>query len=66
VDEAHESGQRLLAAQGDAAEAFELVEEALDLMAFLVEAPVDGGLGGSAGIGLDVRDCPQIVGNEGA
>lgn len=39
--EAHEGGDGFLAAQGDAAEAFELVEEAFDLMTLLVEPPVD-------------------------
>ncbi len=65
MDEAHEGGDGFLAAQGDAAEAFELVEEAFDLMALFVEAPVDGRLCRSAGIGLDVRGGTEIVGNEG-
>jgi len=39
--EAHEGSDGFLAAQGDAAEAFELVEEAFDLMPLLVEPPVD-------------------------
>lgn len=54
MDEAHEGGERLFAAQCDPPEAFELVEETLDLMALLVEAPVDAWLGGAAGIGLDL------------
>ena len=66
VNEAHEGGDGLLTAQGDAAEALELVEEALNLMAFLVEAPVDGRLSGSAGIGFDVGSSTETVGDEGA
>lgn len=64
--EAHEGGYDFFAAQGDAPEAFELVEEASDLMAFLVEAPVDGRFGGSARIGLDLRGGAKVVGDEGA
>jgi len=41
VNEAHEGRNGFLAAQGDASEAFEFVEEAFDLMTFLVETPVD-------------------------
>jgi len=41
VNEAHEGGEGFLAAQGDASEAFEFVEEAFDLMPLLVETPVD-------------------------
>ena len=41
MDEAHEGGDGFLAAQSDAAEAFELVEEALDLITLFVELPVD-------------------------
>ncbi|AOH85694.1 hypothetical protein AWL63_18865 [Sphingomonas panacis] len=66
MDEAHECGESFLAAQGDPAEALELVEEAFDLMAFLVELPVDRWLSGPAGIGLDLRGCAEIIGNEGA
>lgn len=64
MDEAHEGGEGLVASQGDAAEAFELVEEAFDLMALLVEPPVDGRCDGSAGIGLDLRDSPKVIGDE--
>ncbi len=66
MDEAHEGGECLLATQGDTAEALELVEEALDLMAFFVEAPVDQWLGGATWIGLDLRGGPEVVGDEGA
>ena len=66
MNEAHEGGDGFLAAQSDAAEALELVEEAFDLMALLAEAPVDGRLGGSAGIGLDVGGGAEAVGDEGA
>src|SRR3546814_14086913 len=55
-----------LASEGDASEAFEFVEEAFDLMTFLVEAPVDGRFCGAAGVGLDLRGCTKVVGNEGA
>ena len=66
MDEAHEGGQRLLAPEGDAAEAFELVEEAFDLVAFFVEPPVDRRRDGAAGIGLDLCGSAKIVGDEGA
>lgn len=66
MDEAHESGDGLLAAQGDATETLELVEEAFDLMAFLVEAPVDGRFGGSARISLDLRGGAKVVDDKGA
>lgn len=64
MDEAHEGRKRLLAAQGDAAEALELVEEAFDLMAFLVETPVDWRGNGAAGVGLDLRDGAEVAGDE--
>lgn len=66
MDESHEGGDRLLAAQCDATEAFEFVEEALDLMALFVEPPVDCRLSGAAGIGLDLRRCAEILSNEDA
>lgn len=66
MNEAHGGGDGHLAAQCDAAEALELVEEAFDLMVFLIEAPVDGRLGGSAGIGLDVRDRSKVACDEDA
>src|SRR5688572_16655733 len=66
MDEAHEGGDCFLAAQGDPAEAFEFVEEAFDLMAFLVEPPVDRRRGGAAGIGVDLGGCAEVVGNESA
>jgi hypothetical protein len=66
MDESHEGGDRLLAAQGDASEAFEFVEEALDLVALFVELPVDGRFSSPAGIGLDLRGCAEIIGNEDA
>jgi hypothetical protein len=65
VDKAHEGRKCLLASQGDPAEPFELVEEALDLMAFLVEAPVNERLAGSARIGLDLRGGSEVVGDKG-
>lgn len=66
MDEAHEGGESFLAAQGDPSEAFEFIEEALDLMAFLVEPPIDGWGNGTAGIGLDLGGCTEVMGNEGA
>ena len=66
MDEAHEGGDGFLTAQCDTAEAFEPVEETLDLMALLVEAPVDGKLGGAAGIGLDMGGCAKVIGDEAA
>jgi len=66
VDEAHEGGECFLASQGYSSETFEFVEEALDLVALLVEAPVDRGLGRATGVGLDVRGCTEVFGDEGA
>lgn len=66
MNEAHEGRKRLLAAQGYAPVALEFVEEALDLMALFVEPPVDRRRYGAAGVGLDLRGCAQIVGDEGA
>ena len=66
MDKAHEGWERLFAAQGNAAEAFQPVEEALDLVALLVELPVDSRLVGAARIGLDLRAGPEVVGDEGA
>ena len=37
MDESHESGTELVVAGGDAPELFELVEEALDIVAFTIE-----------------------------
>ena len=52
--EAHEGCERLFAAQGDATEPLELVEEAFDLMALFAEAPVDRRLTGPC------QTCPGI------
>ena len=65
VYEAHEGRERFLTAQGDPAEAFEFVEEALDLMALLVEPPINRRGYGAAGVGLDLRGCAEVIGNEG-
>ncbi|GAB6966858.1 hypothetical protein JCM25156A_08950 [Komagataeibacter kakiaceti JCM 25156] len=66
MDESHEGGERFLASQGDSAEALEFIEEAFDLVAFLVEAPIDRRHGGAAGIGLDLSGCAEIISYEGA
>ena len=54
MNEAHEGGDGLFTAQGDAPEAFEFVEEAFDLMALFAEAPVDRRLTGPC------QTCPGI------
>jgi hypothetical protein len=64
VDEAHECGDGFLASEGNSSEALEFVEEALDLMALLVECPVDGRSHGAAGVGLDLGGRTEIIGNE--
>ena len=66
MHEAHEGFDGFFASEGDSSEAFEFVEEALDLMAFLVEPPVDGRGDCAVGIGLDVGCCAEIIGDEGA
>lgn len=66
MDEAHEGGESFFAAQGDPAEAFEFVEEAFDLMALLVEPPIDRRGYGAAGVGLDLGGCAEVIGNESA
>lgn len=66
MDEAHERGEGFLAAQGNPAEAFELVEETFDLVALLVEAPVDGRGGSPARVGLDLRAGPEVLGDKSA
>jgi len=66
VDEAHEGGESFLAPECDPAEAFEFVEEAFDLMALLVEPPVGRWGRGAAGVGLDLRGCAEVIGDEGA
>ena len=65
MNEAHECGQRFLAAQCDAPEPLEFIEEAFDLMALFVELPVDWRSNRAAGIGLDLRSCTKFVGNKG-
>lgn len=55
-----------LAAQGDATEPFEFVEEALDEMALFVEHPVDWAAFAASWIALDVGGCAEIIGNEGS
>ena len=47
--------------QDDAAEAFQPVEEALELLALFVELPVDWGFVGAARIGLDLCASPEVV-----
>ena len=65
MDESHKGGESFFTAQGDPSEAFEFVEEALDLMAFFVEPPIDWWGNGAAGVGLDLGGCAEIIGNEG-
>lgn len=66
MDEAHEGGDGFLASQGDPTEAFEFAEEAFDLIALLVELPIDGRHACAAGVGLDLRGCTEVIGDEGA
>ncbi|SCW96113.1 hypothetical protein SAMN02927924_04820 [Sphingobium faniae] len=64
MNESHECGDGFLAAQRDPSEAFEFVEEAFDLMALLIESPVDRWLFGAAGIGLDMSVRAEAIGND--
>lgn len=66
MHEPHEGFDGFLASECDPSEAFEFVEEVLDLMAFLVEPPIDWRDDGAAGIRLDLGGCAEIIGNEGA
>lgn len=66
MHEAHEGFDGFFASEGDPSETFEFVEEALDLMTFLVEPPVDKWGNGAARVGLDMGGCAEIIGNEGA
>ena len=63
-DEAMEGRDGLFASEGDAAEAFDPVEEALDEVALLVEHPVDGFGLAACRVLLDLRDRPKFVGDE--
>jgi hypothetical protein len=65
MDEAHEGSESFLAAECNPAEAFEFIEEAFDLVTLLIEAPIDWRGCRAAGIGLDLRGCPKVIGNEG-
>lgn len=66
VNEGLVGGDSLFATQGDAAEPFDLVEEALDEVAFLVEHPVDR-LGSAARrVLLDLSHGTKFLGDEGA
>ena len=53
MDHCEEVGSQLVVAGGDAAEVFELAEEALDRVALFVERAVEGALFGAIGSGLD-------------
>lgn len=66
MNETHECGECFLAAQSDAPEPLEFVEEAFDLMTFFVEFPVDWWSARTAWVRLDLRGCLEIVGNENA
>lgn len=66
MNEAHEGAECLLTSQGDPAEAFEFVKETFDLMALLVEPPVDWPGYRAAWIGLDLCGCAKFIGDEAA
>ena len=66
VHKAHEGWKCFLAAQGDAAEPLEFVEEALDMMTLPVQPPVDVRPHGAARIGFDLRGRAEFIGDEGA
>lgn len=59
-----ERGNGLLASQGDPAESFDPVEEALDQMALLIKRPVDGSAPRPGRVLLDLRTRPEIFGDE--
>ena len=63
--EAHEGCECLFASQGDSSETFEFIEEALDLMAFLVEPPLYWRNDSATRIGLDLGGCAELIGDEG-
>jgi hypothetical protein len=58
--------REFFAAQGHSAKAFEFVEEVFDLLSLLVEPPVDGRGDGTAGFGLDLSGCTEVIGDEGS
>lgn len=66
MDESHEGGESFLASEGDPSEALEFVEETFDLMALFVEPPIDWRGNGTAGVGLDLGGCAEIIGDEAA
>lgn len=66
IDESLERCDCLLATQGDAAEAFDPIEEALDQMPFLVEHPIQGTASCTAAVALDLGYGVQIIGDEAA
>ncbi len=59
-----EGGDGLFASEGDAAEAFDPVEESFHKVAFLVERPVDQFGPAARRVLLDLRHCPEFAGNE--
>ena len=63
-DEGLEGGHGLFAAQGDAAETFDAVEEALDEVALLVERPVNGQAPGAGRILLDLCTSAEFLGDK--
>lgn len=63
-DEALEGGDGLFASEGDAAEAFDPVEETLDEVALLVEHPVDEFGPAARRVLIDLRHRPEVVGDE--
>ena len=66
IDEGFEGRDGLLAAERDAAEPFDAVEEALDQMAFLVERPIQRPASGAAAVALDLGCGVQVIGDEPA
>jgi len=66
VYEGFERADSFLAAQGNASEALDTVEETLNQMPLLVEQPIDWPIFLSRGVSLDVCGCVQIIGDESA
>ena len=65
IDKSFEGADGFLAAQGDASEAFDLIEETFNQMALLVEVPIGLWLDRATGVGFDLGGCAQIISDEG-